>query len=181
MDYYSRLGPIDPQVQTQKGRFVPALGYLKQWNRLLEKAQAGTLTMVEAQLTVEAFDQAELYEFEQAVELSVTLLQEWLVNYKFKDWKKTVTRGRTVTQKMREERAEEIARELNNPDRWHSHGYGISMTVLQRDLNLQIDDLDCEPSRRDKVKQYHKLLSDYMQKMGAQGVLHAVGRYLPYL
>lgn len=28
MDYYSRLGPIDPQVQTVRGRQVPALGYL---------------------------------------------------------------------------------------------------------------------------------------------------------
>ena len=38
MDYYSRLGPIDPQVNNQEGRQVPALGYLKQWERLQEKA-----------------------------------------------------------------------------------------------------------------------------------------------
>ena len=35
MDYYSRLGPIDPQVETREGRTVPALGYLKQWEKLL--------------------------------------------------------------------------------------------------------------------------------------------------
>ena len=28
MDYYSRLGPIDPQVEAQSGRMVPALGYI---------------------------------------------------------------------------------------------------------------------------------------------------------
>jgi hypothetical protein len=26
MDYYSRLGPIDPQVLNDKGEWVPALG-----------------------------------------------------------------------------------------------------------------------------------------------------------
>jgi hypothetical protein len=181
MDYYSRLGPIDPQLPTQKGRLVPALGYVKQWKRLLKRAQEGTLTTVEAQLMIEGFDQAELYEFEQTVELSVTLLKEWLVKYKFKNWTKTATRGQPVTEEMRERRAEEIALELNNTDRWHSHGYGISMAVLQRDLNLQIDDLDCDPDRRDRVKLYHNLLSDYMQKLGNQGVFHRVGRYLPYM
>jgi len=28
MDYYSVLGPIDPQVENQEGRLIPALGYL---------------------------------------------------------------------------------------------------------------------------------------------------------
>lgn len=30
MDYYSRLGPIDPQVLNDRNRWVPALGYLIQ-------------------------------------------------------------------------------------------------------------------------------------------------------
>jgi len=38
MDYYSRLGPIDPQVETGSGRMVPALGYLERYNDLIEKA-----------------------------------------------------------------------------------------------------------------------------------------------
>jgi ClpP class serine protease len=33
MDYYSRLGPIDPQIQNKSGRMVPALGYLRQYER----------------------------------------------------------------------------------------------------------------------------------------------------
>ena len=86
MDYYSRLGPIDPQVNNQEGRQVPALGYLKQWERLLEKAKNGSITLPEIQLMIQRFDQAELYEYEQARELSVSLLEEWLAKYKFKNW-----------------------------------------------------------------------------------------------
>src|SRR5579859_2994419 len=44
MDYYSRLGPIDPQVESAGGHMVPALGYLIQWERLLDKARKGQLT-----------------------------------------------------------------------------------------------------------------------------------------
>lgn len=181
MDYYSRLGPIDPQVLSARGRWVPALGYLAQWERLLQKAKDGELTLAEAQLMIDGFDQAELYRYEQARELSITLLKEWLVEYKFKNWTETETRRELVTHELRKQRAEEIARELNRTDRWHSHGYGISMAVLRRDLNLLIDDLDCNPERCNKVKQYHGLLSDYMSKRGSEGALHTVGRYLPFM
>jgi|ERR1051325_4569725 ClpP class serine protease len=75
MDYYSRLGPIDPQVENQKGRQVPALGYLEKYNELIEKAQDGTITVPEVQLLIQGFDQAELHQYEQAQELSVALLK----------------------------------------------------------------------------------------------------------
>lgn len=180
MDYYSRLGPIDPQVQTAKGSMVPALGYLKQYERLVEKDRNGTLTLAEVQLMIEGFDQAELYKYEQARELSVSLLIDWLVNYKFKNWTVTQTKRRRVTEAMRKNRAEEIARELNNTDRWHDHGYGISMAVLRAILKLQINDLDDIPDHCMKVRQYDTLLSDYMQKIRVEGILHTIGKFLPF-
>ncbi len=160
---------------------MPALGYLVKWQELLDKARAGTLTLAEVQLMIEGFDQAELYQYEQARELSVTLLKEWLVEYKFKNWTVTETNKHPVTAEMRRQRAEEIARALNDTDRWHSHGTGISMAILQRDLNLQIDDLDRDPTRSEQVKQYDGLLADYLAKRGNGGVLHTVGRFLPFL
>lgn len=182
MDYYSRLGPIDPQVEKAAGGTVPALGYLMQWKRLLNKASKGKLTMVEAQLMIDSpgFDQAALYQYEQARELSVTLLKDWLVKYKFKEWKKTKTRKKRVTNRMRVQRAAAIARELNKIERWHTHGHGISMEVLRRDLKLKIDDLERAPATHDVVKQYHSLLADYMGKKRQRGVIHTVGNYVPY-
>ena len=178
MNYYSRLGPIDPQVEGANGNTVPALGYLVAWNRLLDKAKQGELTDVEAQLMLGSFDQAELYKYEQARELSVALLKEWLVSYKFRDWKVTETRRRKVTARMKSQRAERIARELNNIERWHSHGHGISMEVLRRDLRVKIDDYDENPQLGKQVKDYYNLFEDYRLRRGGAVILHYPGRYM---
>jgi hypothetical protein len=82
---------------------------------------------------------------------------------------------------MREDRAEQIARELNDPAKWHSHGYGISMEVLRRDLKLLVDDFDEKPELAAKIKDYDSLLNDYMAKRGSEGVLHTVGQYVPFI
>lgn len=181
MDYYSRLGPIDPQLETQSGRQVSALGYLIQWERLIEKAQSGELTIPEIQLMIDGFDQAELYRFEQERELSIALLEEWLVKYKFKNWKITQTRGLKVTQKIRKERASKIAKELNNTEKWHTHGHGISMDVLERDLKLLIEDFGQNPDINAKIRNYHNLQVDYMSKRGNDGIIHVAGSYLPFV
>jgi len=177
MDYFSRLGPIDPQVQNDSGRQVPALGYLIQWERLLKKAQDSNISLPEVQLMVEKFDQAELYQYEQARELSISLLEEWLVKYKFKNWKVTQSRGIEVTTKMKKERAHEIAMKLNDTDKWHTHGYGISMDVLRQELNVIIDDFGKNPKMCSCVKEYCSLLDDYMQKMGHETIVHVIGSY----
>jgi len=181
MDYYSRLGPIDPQVESTRGRMVSALGYLIQWDRLLKKAEHGDITLPEVHLMIEGFDQAELFQYEQARELSISLLEEWLVKYKFKNWQKTETRGIPVTDEMKKQRASDIARELNNTERWHVHGHGISMEVLRRDLKLIIDDFGEDPELSGSIRWYHTLLDDYMIKMNHKGVLHTVGVYRPFL
>jgi hypothetical protein len=129
---------------------------------------------------IEGFDQAALYRYEEARNLSVALLEEWLAKYKFKNWTKTATHGRKVTPEMRKQRAVEIAEQLNDTKTWHSHGTGISMEVLSRRLKLVIEDLEQKPERWELVKQYDGLLVDYMAKRGVRGVLHTVGRYLPF-
>lgn len=67
MNYYSSLGPIDPQVQTKDGNLVAALGYLDKINELLEKAKKNELTQAEF-LILRDFDLAELRSYEQAKE-----------------------------------------------------------------------------------------------------------------
>lgn len=181
MDYYSRLGPIDPQIETSSGRQVSALGYLEQYGRLVKKAQDQSITIPEIQLMINGFDQGELYKFEQERELSITLLEEWLVKYKFENWKKTKTRGIKVTQKMRKTRASQIATKLNDTKKWHTHGHGISKSVLEKDLKLIIDDFSQTPALNGSVKNYHNLLTDYMSKRGTSGVIHVAGTYVPFM
>lgn len=179
MDYYSRLGPIDPQVPTSTGQNVPALGYLAKYQELLKKADKGKITLAEVQILLD-FDQAELYMYEQARELSITLLKRWLTAYKFKNWTKRQSTRRRVTDKIREERAKEIAEALNDTGRWHSHGHGISMEVLRTELNLQIDNYAEDEELARLVKSYHGLLGDYMIRRQHPEVVHTQGMYLPY-
>ncbi len=181
MDYYSRLGPIDPQLETQQGQRVSALGHLEKYNALIEKAQNGTLTTAEVQLLIDGFDQAELYHYEQARDLSIALLEEWLVKYKFKNWDETETRKIPVTDQMKKDRASDIGKQLNNTKRWHSHGYGISMEVLKRDLNLRIDDYEQQPRLCASIRGYYNLLADYMVKRGANGAIHIAGEYRSFM
>ena len=90
MDYYSVLGPIDPQVQNKEGKLVAALGYLDKVNELIEKSQNDTLSNAEF-IILKDFDLAELRQYEQAKELTIDLLKKWLVKYKFKNWTKHQT------------------------------------------------------------------------------------------
>lgn len=179
MDYASVLGPIDPQVQRpDTGRFIPALGYLEQYQRLVEKSRRGELTTAELTYMIQNFDPAELYLYEQERELSIALLKDWLVKYKFKDWTKTRSRGKKVTQQMRTRRAGQIARELSKTNRWHSHGRGIPMEILRRDLRLEIDDFGAHEELGPAVRVYFRLLKDYAVRRGhAAVVLHRSGFY----
>jgi hypothetical protein len=175
MDYYSILGPIDPQVPRSDGNgMVPALGYLAEYNRLIKKSQAGELTTAEMAFLIQKFDPAELHDYKQAKELSISLLKEWLVKYKFKDWNETGPPGkrRKVDDQVRESRAEEIAKLLNKTTRWHSHGRGIPMALLVSELRLKIEDMEKTPELHNAVKKYHALLSNYMGKTGGAFVLH---------
>ena len=177
MDYFSRLGPIDPQIERGE-RLVPALGYCERYQDLIKESGNRQLTDAELAVLISAFDQAELHQYEQARDLSVSLLQDWLVRYKFKNWDKTEERGVAVTTEMKKDRATEIALVLNDTKKWHSHAAGISAQVLRDELNLKIDDLD--GNRKRTVDNYHSLLDDYMRRRGHFGVLHMRSQYMSY-
>ncbi len=175
MDYYSVLGPIDPQIPREKGKgLVPALGYLLQFERLVAKSRQGQLSDAELAFLLNRFDPGELYQYEQERELSVDLLKQWLVEFKFKDWTVTETKQTSVTPEMRLARAEEIARCLNDPSRWHSHGRGITMSILRNDLNLKIVDFGNNGELNEVIRAYYKLLKDYMEKRNYDITVHTV-------
>ncbi len=180
MDYYSTLGPIDPQLPKRDGSgLVPALGYLKKYKELMDKAQSGSLNTEEITYLCSHFNPAELYQYEQAIKLSVSLLKQWLATYKFKSWKTTETRKLPVTAEMRQQRARDIAEKLNDIDKWHTHGHGISMAVLRsEELKLQIEDFEKDKDLWKQIRNYWSLLTDYMAK-GQKGVIHVKKRYKP--
>ncbi len=121
---------------------------------------------------MQKLDLAELHQFELARDLSIDLLRRWLANYKFKDWSKTETRGEPVTQAMKEERADWIARRLNDHQRWLTHGRGINMQTLQDELKLKIQDFGADPPLRQAVWDYFWFLRDHMARSGITSFVH---------
>lgn len=166
MDYYSVLGPIDPQVQNADGVWVPGMGILEKYSDLVSK---NDLSPAELAFLLDKFDPATLHWLEQAKEHGGDLLEKWLVQYKFKDWLTTETRGVPVTDQMKKARANEIANKLNDTKIWRSHSRGLSLSVIRNDLNLKVEDYGEEPSLRElnlRVTAYYRLLKDYMGRRG---------------
>jgi len=175
MDYSSSLGPIDPQVFNGK-EYVPALGYLDQVEKLLEKSRNNTLTPAEF-VILQNQDLALLSRYEQAKNLTITLLKKWLVEYKFENWKSHRTdpkkRGKVVTLKEKQQRAEEIAVMLGDNKLWHSHGRMIGIKTLKEIIKLEIDDYSNNNKLRNFIRSYNDLLTEYIARTNFRIFLHS--------
>jgi Serine dehydrogenase proteinase len=175
MDYSSALGPIDPQVYNGTN-WVPALGYLDKVEELIEKSAKGTLTQAELVMLTQQ-DLAMLRRHEQARDLTIALLKEWLVKYKFKNWNNhrtdQIKKGKSVTNIEKEERAFEIARDLGNNKIWHSHGRSIGIFALVNILKLEIEDYSNDLELKILIRQYNDLICQYILRNGSEIFLHS--------
>lgn len=178
MDYYSILGPIDPQFETESGDRVPGMGYISKYKELVTKINSVSdddIESVRAEIAflLKRFDPAKLFHIEQATEHSKALLIEWLPKYKFRDWKNTETRDMPVTDAYKRERAAQIANKLADAEHWHSHGRGISRNDLEgKAIGLKTIDFGADPNLNVNIRHYHGLLRDYMDKLGLNGAIH---------
>jgi len=175
MDYSSSLGPIDPQIFNGK-EYVPALGYLDQVERMVQKSKEGTLTDAEFAM-LNSLDLAMLSRYEQAKNLTITLLKKWLVEYKFNDWLVHETspekKGKPVTKEEKENRAEEIATQLADNKLWHSHGRMIGTKTLKELLKLKIEDYSSDPDLRSMIRGYNDFLIEYIVRQQYPSFLHS--------
>jgi hypothetical protein len=175
MDYSSSLGPIDPQVHNGE-EWVPALGYLDKVEQLLEKARNNLLTNAEF-LILEGMDLALLSRYEQARDLTITLIKKWLVEYKFRDWVRhqatSSKKGQPVTDAEQRARAEEIAKLLGDNKLWHSHGRLIGPSTLKTVLRLRIDDYSQDAILRRLVRSYNDLLVEYIGRGQFKNFMHS--------
>lgn len=169
MDYHSVLGPIDPQVANKQGVYVPALGYLDKINSLIKRAREGEISEAEFYI-LKDFDLAELTAYEQARDLTIDLLKEWLVKYKFKDW---THKGQTkiqVTDEEKRTRAEEIAKKLSDNNLWHSHGRPLNIEKLTT-IGLKIGNLADDQELRKGVKELYILSNENMSASNASAMI----------
>jgi hypothetical protein len=179
MDYYSVLGPIDPQVPMEDSEFyAPGMGYLAKFEELSAKINdpnnSPDTTRAELAYLIKRFDPTRLFIIEQSIEHAKQLLREWLPKYKFKTWVKRATSGTDVTDADRQTRAEEIATVLGDAKRWHSHGRGVGLKELESDdIKLKVINYGKDISLNRNISNYYGLIVDYMAKNRYGAALHS--------
>jgi hypothetical protein len=177
MDYYSVLGPIDPQMESSDG-LMPGMGYLAKYQELLDAINKPGVDAetVRGQLAflINKFDPAKLFWIEQATEHSKALLSEWLPKYKFKLWTVKETSGAAVTDADRQQRADDIAGVLGDAKKWHSHGRGLTIRELQsEDIKLKIENYSDNKALYENISEYRGLYVDYMARRQFRAALHS--------
>lgn len=169
-------GKFSVQIRIDReGKFlVPALGHLDKLNEIIDKSKNNTITPVEFQWLMNQ-DLAMLRFYEQARDLSVALLEKWLVQYKFKDWSahRTHNIGAPVTADEKQARATEIAKLLSDNTHWHSHGRMIGMKTLADVCHLDIDDFGSDRDLQRAVRRYNDTLTEYQGRMDIRSFLYS--------
>lgn len=170
MDYSSSLGPIDPQVYNGK-EWVPAQGYLDKVEELIQKSRDDCITKAEF-LILQTQDLAVLRAYEQAKNLTVTLLKEWLVSFKFKDWEQHKN-GTVVTREEKIIRAEEVAKLLGDNTIWHSHGRMLGIDTLENVLKLKIENYTDNKTLHKKIRTYNDLTTEFIARREYPSYFHS--------
>lgn len=150
MDSRSFLGPLDPQVPSKDGSYVPAQALLT----LLQMIQdQGAKAIAQKQnppwsliRLIDQMDQRQLGAAISASKYVVTMAAQYLERHKFKSWVSHSSSGRLVTPDDRRTRAFEVAEELCSHDRWKAHGHAISRDVLTKELRILIHQPESVPA-----------------------------------
>lgn len=143
MDERACLGPIDPQVPTRDGRYVPAQALLvlvnelqRQGQREMEQGRGVPWSLVRV---IDTLDKKELGDAVTASAYAQTMASEFLEKYKFRNWTTRQTAGAAVSPEYRKQRAQEVGAQLVSHERWKSHGHSITREVLWNEIKLKIE------------------------------------------
>lgn len=135
------IGPIDPQVPSRGGIYVPAQSIITLLSTIKERGEQQMAKGLRPDWTdvriLNNLDPKELGNAITASALSTKLVSEYLENYKFREWGKH-SDGRAVTPDERKERAAEIAQLLCNNFFWLSHGSRITRELAADTCKLKV-------------------------------------------
>jgi hypothetical protein len=134
------LGPIGAQVRIGRS-VVSAFDYVN-WieQKRIEVTKGIPINAVDAAMIAQ-ISPGEYMGVFHAQQFAVDKLKEWLPKYKFKHWKETETNKVPVTDKMKKDRAEEIANKMIDHSTWRTHGKSLKIADLNA-IGLRINTLD---------------------------------------
>jgi len=144
------LGPIDAQIPSRFGA-ESAYDYMAWVDAKRKESQKnGYLNPFDA-IIVAQITPGELNGVLHSLNFAEERVVEWLINYKFKNWKIRETSQEPVTNEYKKERAEEIAKLLTNRDIWRLHGRSIKIHQLEKQIKIKINKIDEDPKMADLV------------------------------
>ncbi len=142
MTNQSQIGPVDPQVRTRTGEFVPAQSILTlideikiRGEELLKQGKKPAWTDLQI---LNSIDPKEIGNALNASNYSIQLVEEYLYNFKFKNWTLHSDKTTKVTDYEKKERATEIAKLLCNHSKWKNHGHAITREAAWDVCKLKI-------------------------------------------
>ncbi len=148
MDEAAFIGPIDPQVPSRNGMYVPAQTIITLIDEIKER---GTEQLKKGNqpdwtdiVLLKNIDPKEIGNALNASALSTRLVTEYLRKYKFRDWEKHKD-GRPVTLEERDKTANEIASLLCQNSIWLSHASRITREMVVDKCKLRVtfpEDID---------------------------------------
>lgn len=143
------LGPMDAQVKVGRS-VVSAHNYMEWINSTRDKAEKNkSLNPFDATMAAQ-ISPGELKGVVHSLKFAQDLVKDWLVKYKFKNWKQTETQKKEVSPEMKEKRAEQIAQELSNHSKWKSHGRSLKIKDIES-IGLKVNHIDNNPNLSELV------------------------------
>ncbi len=142
MSSQSKFGPIDPQIPSRDGRFIPAQSILVAIEDIRDRGKKALLAGKKPDWTdIQLLNNMDLRMVGEAItasDYSIKMTKEFLEKYKFRNWKTHLSDNRVVTLDERKNRADEIANILCNHKEWKSHGHFINRDVAHDQCRLEI-------------------------------------------
>ena len=142
MSKESKFGPIDPQIPSKDGRYVPAQSILRTIGDIqsrgavkLANGEQPNWTDIQILRNISA---TEIGNALTSSQYSIDLVKRYLHDFKFRNWATHSTSGLPVTPDERQQRAQEIATALCDHQRWNSHSYAISRDEAKDVCRLKI-------------------------------------------
>lgn len=153
----SCLGPIDAQIMQSGGKQFSADALLEGFNRVKEEVEkTGKLNAAYIPI-LQQISPGEIQNAINALEFARVTVRDWLVRYKFAEWKTHSSTGLPVTDDERKARAYEISTALSRQELWHTHGRSLRIPDLET-LRIKISDYSKDPALYEAIQRYFVLL-----------------------
>ncbi|WP_067728881.1 SDH family Clp fold serine proteinase [Oceanobacillus damuensis] len=157
MDSTSALGPIDAQLSWQ-GKTFSADALIKGFEKIKDEVEQKNHLNQAYIPILQGISPGELESAQNSLDFAKDLVKQWLISYKFKDWNVHSGSGIEVTKEKKSQRAEEIATELCNHEKWKTHGRSLRIKDLE-EMKLKITNYEDIPELDEAIKRYRALLS----------------------